>query len=88
MLYEPKLNQAMLAILQNRVAGIANCINALLQEGYVPNKNKYTIFNKKLRILMKLCVVIFYSSSETTSFSASFSCFANSSSLIVSSSPD
>ena len=45
MLYEPKLNQAMLAILQNRVAGIANCINALLQEGYVPNKNKYTIFN-------------------------------------------
>lgn len=45
MLYEPKLNQAMLAILQDRVAGIANCINALLQEGYVPNKNKYTIFN-------------------------------------------
>ena len=45
MLYEPKLNQAMLAILQNRVAGIANCINALLQEGYIPNKNKYTIFN-------------------------------------------
>ena len=45
MLYEPKLNKAMLAILQNRVAGIANCINALLQEGYVPNKNKYTIFN-------------------------------------------
>lgn len=45
MLYEPKLNQAMLAILQDRVAGIANCINALIQEGYVPNKNKYTIFN-------------------------------------------
>lgn len=43
MLYEPKLKQAMLDILEERVSGIANCITALFEEGYVPNKNKYTI---------------------------------------------
>jgi hypothetical protein len=45
MLYEPKLKQAMLVVLENRTAGIADCITALLNEGYVPNKNKFTIFN-------------------------------------------
>ena len=45
MLYEPKLNQAMLVILKDRMTGIADCITALLDEGYVPNKNKYTIFD-------------------------------------------
>lgn len=45
MLYEPKLKQAMLDILEERVSGIANCITALLDEGYVPNKNKYTIID-------------------------------------------
>ena len=45
MLYEPKLKQAMLVVLENRTAGIADCIVALLNEGYVPNKNKFTIFD-------------------------------------------
>ena len=45
MLYEPKLKQAMLDILEERVSGIANCITALMDEGYVPNKNKYTIID-------------------------------------------
>ena len=45
MLYEPKLKQTMLAVLENRTAGIADCITALLNEGYIPNKNKYTIFD-------------------------------------------
>lgn len=45
MLYEPKLKQVMLAVLENRMAGIADCITALLDEGYIPNKNKFTIFD-------------------------------------------
>lgn len=45
MLYEPKLKQAMLGILEERVSGIANCITALFDEGYIPNKNKYTIID-------------------------------------------
>ena len=45
MLYEPKLKQVMLVVLENRTAGIADCITALLNEGYVPNKNKFNIFN-------------------------------------------
>lgn len=45
MLYDDNLRQAMLAILERRMAGIANCISALLEEGYIPNKNKYTIFD-------------------------------------------
>ena len=45
MLYEPNLKEAMLAVLENRTAGIADCITALLNEGYIPNKNKYTILD-------------------------------------------
>ena len=45
MLYEPKLKQTMLIVLENRTIGIADCITALLNEGYVPNKNKFTVFN-------------------------------------------
>ena len=45
MLYEPKLKQAMLGILEERVSGIADCITALLEEGYIPNKNKTTILD-------------------------------------------
>lgn len=45
MMYDDNLKQAMLAVLENRIAGIANCITALLEEGYIPNKNKYTIFD-------------------------------------------
>lgn len=45
MLYEPKLKQAMLDVLENRMSGIADCIVALLDQGYIPNKNKITILD-------------------------------------------
>ena len=45
MLYEPKLKQAMLDVLEERMSGIADCIVALFDEGYIPNKNKTTILN-------------------------------------------
>lgn len=45
MLYDPKLKQEMLVVLENRTTSIADCITALLNEGYVPNKNKFTVFN-------------------------------------------
>ena len=45
MLYEPNLKQAMLDVLENRMSGIADCIIVLFDNGYVPNKNKYTILN-------------------------------------------
>lgn len=45
MLYEPKLKQAMLDALENRMSGIADCIQVLFAEGYIPNKNKMTILN-------------------------------------------
>lgn len=45
MLYDSELKQAMLDILENRVSGIADCIQSLLAEGYIPNKNKFTILN-------------------------------------------
>lgn len=45
MMYEQKLKQAMLDVLEERMSGIANCITILIEEGYIPNKNKYTIFD-------------------------------------------
>jgi hypothetical protein len=45
MLYEPKLKQAMLDVLENRMSGIADCIQILFDNGYIPNKNKMTILN-------------------------------------------
>lgn len=45
MLYKSNNKSAMLDILKNRVSGVADCINALFEEGYVPNKNKYTILD-------------------------------------------
>jgi len=45
MLYDDKLKEAMLDILENRMSGIADCIQVLFEEGYVPNKNKTTILN-------------------------------------------
>ena len=44
MLYDEGLKKEMLVILENRITSIANCIESLLKEGYVPNKNKYDIF--------------------------------------------
>ena len=45
MLYEPNLKQAMLDVLENRMSGIADCIQILFDNGYIPNKNKMTILN-------------------------------------------
>ena len=45
MLYEPKLKQAMLDVLEERMSGIADCITVLMDNGYIPNKNKMTILN-------------------------------------------
>lgn len=45
MLYEPKLKQAMLDVLEERRSGIADCIQILFDNGYIPNKNKMTILN-------------------------------------------
>lgn len=45
MLYEPKLKQVMLDVLEERMSGIANCIVVLLEQGYIPNKNKTTILD-------------------------------------------
>ena len=45
MLYEPKLKQAMLDVLEERMSGISSCIQVLFDNGYIPNKNKMTILN-------------------------------------------
>ena len=45
MLYEPNLKEAMLDVLENRMSGIADCIQILFDNGYIPNKNKMTILN-------------------------------------------
>lgn len=46
MLYENKnIKHEMLAVLENRIASIADSITALLNEGYIPNKNKFTIID-------------------------------------------
>lgn len=40
MLYENGLKEVMLSVLENKMESITNCILALLNEGYLPNKNK------------------------------------------------
>ena len=45
MLYEPNLKETMLDVLENRMSGIADCIQILFDNGYIPNKNKMTILN-------------------------------------------
>ena len=45
MLYEPNLKQVMLDVLKERMSGIADCIQVLFDNGYIPNKNKMTILN-------------------------------------------
>lgn len=45
MLYKADLKDTMLDILKDRVSGIADCISALFEQGYIPNKNKYIILN-------------------------------------------
>lgn len=43
MLYKDSSKQEILTALNNRVVGISDCIVALVNEGYIPNKNKDTI---------------------------------------------
>lgn len=43
MLYKDSLKEGILTTLKNRVVGISDCIIALENEGFVPNKNKDTI---------------------------------------------
>ena len=45
MLYEEKLKDAMLDILNERVSGIADSIVVLLEHGYIPNKKKSILLN-------------------------------------------
>lgn len=45
MLYDDILKQAMLDVLENRMSGIADCIQTLFSEGYIINKNKYNILD-------------------------------------------
>lgn len=45
MLYDDKLKKVMLDVLENRTSGIADAIQALVAEGYIPNKNKMTILD-------------------------------------------
>ena len=45
MLYESNIKDAMLDVLENRMSGIADCIQVLFDNGYIPNKNKMTILN-------------------------------------------
>lgn len=45
MLYNVELKKAMLDVLENRVSGIADCIVALIEQGYIPNKNKTIVLD-------------------------------------------
>lgn len=45
MLYEDSIKQEVLGTLENRVSSITDCMVALINEGYVPNKNKTIILN-------------------------------------------
>lgn len=45
MLYDNDLKDAVVGTLEERVPAIASHITALLEQGYVPNKNKNTILN-------------------------------------------
>lgn len=40
MLYNAEIKNAILDTLNNKVSSIANIVSILLEEGYIPNKNK------------------------------------------------
>ena len=44
-MYDLEIKNAVLDTLENRVSGIADCIQMLFNEGYIPNKNKITILD-------------------------------------------
>ena len=45
MMYESEINNTMLSVLENRMLSIADCIQFLCTEGYIPNRNKNVILN-------------------------------------------
>lgn len=45
MLYDSVLKEVVLDTLHDRVSSITDCILVLLDNGYIPNKNKTTILN-------------------------------------------
>lgn len=45
MLYDNGLKQAVLDVLETRMSSIADCVTALLEQGYDVNKNKKTILD-------------------------------------------
>lgn len=45
MLYKSDLKETMLDVLENRMSGIADCIQALFKQGYIPNNNKRNILS-------------------------------------------
>lgn len=45
MLYEDGVKEAVLDTLDDRVSSIADCMVALTEEGYIPNRKKTTILN-------------------------------------------
>lgn len=51
MLYDEDLKQAVVGILEERVPAIANHIGALLEQGYIPNKNKSTMLNWSILLI-------------------------------------
>ena len=51
MLYDDNLKQAMLDILEERVSGIASCINNLVDNGFVPNKRKNNILDWSILLI-------------------------------------
>ena len=45
MLYEEPIKQGILDTLKDRVSSICDSVLALLEAGYIPNKNKTTLLN-------------------------------------------
>ena len=45
MVYNEELKNVMLDVLENRTLSITNSIQTLLEAGYIPNKNKFTILD-------------------------------------------
>jgi len=45
MLYDERLKNVMVDVLENRMSAIADHIRVLLEQGYIPTKNKTTILN-------------------------------------------
>lgn len=44
-MYDENIKESMLGVLENRATSIANSIQALMEAGYIPNKNKYNVLD-------------------------------------------